>query len=590
MKIIIVTLVLLFLWKPALTQNSLLNLRYEENYTPAYNEVIEMYQQLDSRYENAKLFEKGLTDVGKPLHLFVINDQPVFDVQKIKQKGKSVLLINNGIHPGEPAGIDASLQFADDILRNVNGMQDWLKNTVIVIIPVYNVGGHLNRSAYNRANQTTPYETGFRGNAKNLDLNRDFAKCDSENAKSFTKIFQEWNPDVFLDTHTTNGSDHQHSITLIPPFPDYFGKTQEDFLRKKMIPDLYEEMKSGEYELIPYVSWIHNDPKEGIVLWQDAPRYSSGYTGLFNSFGMMTENHVYKNYADRVKSCNQFIEVLTAFISANSEEIGNSRIAGNSEIVEMEFYPLTWKLDSTKYETIDFKGYEVDEQQVSQLTGLKRFGYSRDKPYSKKVKYFTTYIPDLQVRVPEFFVLPSAWKSVVDRLEWNGVELKRLTKDTTLQVYVDYIDDFSNSGKPYNGHYYHEKVTTRTEVQKIKYYAGDLIIPVRQKGMKYILEMLEPKATDSFFRWNFFDSVLDQREYFSSYGFEENALKYLKENPEFKKRFLQKRESDQEIAKNHRAQLTWIYENSEWAEKSFKRYPVAKIYEKLDKSVFNLKD
>src|SRR5690606_25653217 len=96
----------------------LLNLRYEENYTPTYDEVIEMYQKLDSHYENAVLLEKGLTDCGKPLHLFVINNTPVFDVAEIRQAGKSVLLINNGIHPGEPAGIDASLQFADDILRN----------------------------------------------------------------------------------------------------------------------------------------------------------------------------------------------------------------------------------------------------------------------------------------------------------------------------------------------------------------------------------------------------------------------------------------------------------------------------------------
>lgn len=587
MKRLNLVLLLLVLTVITFSQNkSLLNLKYEENYTPTYDEVIEMYQQLDARYENAKLFEKGLTDVGKPLHLFVINDQPDFDVQEIKQEGKSVLLINNGIHPGEPAGIDASLQFAEDILRHTNGMQDWLKNVVIAIIPVYNVGGHLNRSAYSRANQTTPYETGFRGNAKNLDLNRDFAKCDSENAKSFTKIFQEWDPDVFLDTHTTNGSDHQHSITLIPPFPDYFGKTQEDFLRNKMIPDLYEGMNAGEYELIPYVSWIHNDPKEGIVLWQDAPRYSSGYTGLFNSFGMMTENHVYKKYSDRVKSCNQFICVLTEFISNNAEEIRNSRIAGNSEIVEMEYYPITWKLDSTKYETVEFKGYEVDEQQVSPLTGLKRFGYDRNKPYSRMIKYYTTYVPENQIKIPEYYIIPAAWKNVIDRLKWNGVEMKKLTKDTTLQVYVDYIDDFSNSGKPYNGHYYHDKVITRTEYQEIKFYAGDLIIPVRQKGMKYILEMLEPKATDSFFRWNFFDSVLDQREYFSFYGFEENAMKYLEENPGFKQRFLQKRETDPEFANNHRAQLTWIYENSEWAEKSFRRYPVAKIYEKPDTSVF----
>ena len=227
------TLILFFIIYTVTAQNSLINLKYEQNYTPTYSEVIEMYQLLGSKYENAKLVENGLTDVGKPLHTFIINSENEFDPVKIKAQGKAVLLINNGIHPGEPAGIDASLQFADDILRNKNGIASLLKNTVIVIIPAYNIGGLLNRSAYNRSGQTTPYETGFRGNAANLDLNRDFVKCDSENAKSFAKIFQEWDPDIFLDTHTTNGSDHQYSITLIAPQPDMFPQTQEKFLREK---------------------------------------------------------------------------------------------------------------------------------------------------------------------------------------------------------------------------------------------------------------------------------------------------------------------------------------------------------------------
>jgi hypothetical protein len=106
-----------FAQKPAL-----LKLKYEQNYTPTYSEVIEMYQLLDKNYENAILLEKGLTDCGKPLHLFVINSEPEFNPEKIKEQGKSVLLINNGIHAGEPEGIDASLWFADDILRNKDEM------------------------------------------------------------------------------------------------------------------------------------------------------------------------------------------------------------------------------------------------------------------------------------------------------------------------------------------------------------------------------------------------------------------------------------------------------------------------------------
>ncbi len=556
----------------------LLNLRYEGNYTPTYDEVIEMYQKLDLHYKNAVLLEKGLTDCGKPLHLFVINNQPEFDVAKIRKAGKSVLLINNGIHPGEPAGIDASLQFADDILRNKNRMAKILENTVVIIIPVYSIGGHLNRSAYNRSGQTTPEEVGFRGNYANLDLNRDFTKADSENARSFHQIFSEWNPDVFLDTHTTNGSDHQYSITLVPPPSARFPKKMETFLEKTFIPALYSEMKKGEYELIPYVDYIYHDPKQGIARSLEGPRYSSGFASMFHTIGMMTENEIYKPYPDRVKSCYQFIQMLAEYTSENSKEIQDLRAEGINESMALKEYPIGFEMDSTKFEMIEFKGYEALDDQISPVTGLPRFGYDLTQPYTTTIKYLGTWIPIETAEVPEFYILPQNYRDVIERLDLLKVQYSRLQHDSLIAVTVDYIEEFSSSARPYNSHFYHSTVVTRSEVQKMQYYKGDLVIPVRQEKIKYLLEMFEPKAVDSFFRWNFFDKILDQREYFSSYGFEENALKYLEEHPEFKARFLEVRQRDSILATNHRAQLAWIYNNSEWLEKSWKRYPVGRIF------------
>lgn len=556
----------------------LLHLKYEQNYTPTYSEVIEMYNLLDKNYENAILFEKGLTDCGKPLHLFIINNESEFNPEKIKAQGKSVLLINNGIHPGEPEGIDASLWFADDILRNKDGMTKLLENTVIIIIPVYNIGGHLNRSAFNRSGQTTPYETGFRGNYANLDLNRNFTKCDSENARSFNQIFTEWNPDVFLDTHTTNGSDHQYSITLIPPAPALYPTLMGKFIRNKFLPDLYSEMKKGQYELIPYVDYIYDDPKKGIAMTQEGPRYSSGYASIFHSYGMITENQIYRDFPDRIKSCYQFINVLANFVSKNSEAIKKSRVDGIKESMDLKNYPVAFQLDTSKFEMIEFKGFEVDKNQISPTSGLPRFGYDTSKPYTEKIKYFNVYAQTETVEVPEFYILPQSYRNIIERLDLVNIQYSRLINDSLINVMVDYIDEYTSPAKPYNGHYYHDKVSTRSEKQTIQYYTGDLIIPVRQEKIKYLLEMFEPKAGDSFFRWNFFDNILDQREYFSSYGFDENALKYLKDHPDFKIKFEEKQKSDPEFAQNHRAQLAYIYNNSEWFEKTWKRYPVGKIF------------
>ena len=557
---------------------SLINLRYNENYSPEYDEVISMYRALDAAYPRAHLAEAGLTDCGKPLHTFIISQTGQFDPQILKKEGKAIILINNGIHPGEPEGIDASIEFAENILRNQEGMAGWLTNTVVVIIPVYNIGGALNRSAYNRSGQTEPYETGFRGNYGNLDLNRDFVKCDSRNAKSFTEIFQRWNPDVFLDTHTTNGSDHQHAITLIPPQPDQFPPVMNAFLREKMIPELYREMAQTPYQLIPYVDYFYEDVRGGLRGGQEGPRYSSGYAATFHTYGMMTENLIYASYPDRVKSTYAFIKALVKFTSENSQEILESRKAGITESMASKAYPIRYEIDTTLYQKIEFHGYEPDPEQISRVTGLPRLGYDRTRTFTDSIRYFNRYKPVEWVEIPGYYVVPQAWQQVMDRLNLNGVQYKVLTRDTLLEVTVDYFEEVGSPARPYNGHYFHDKVVSRREVQQVRFYAGDWLVPVRQERIRFIMEVLEPRARDSYFRWNFFDAVLDQREYFSSFGFEENALRTLKEFPALAKKLEERRAADPEFAGNHRAQLQFIYDNSPWLEETWNRYPVGRIF------------
>jgi hypothetical protein len=555
---------------------AVINLNFEQNETVTYYEAIEAYQTLADHYPQAKLLSYGLTDAGKPLHLFVMSKDRDFNTESIREDGKSIVLINNGIHPGEPEGIDASIIFADDVLRNKDGMSALLDHSVVCIIPVYNVGGCLNRSAFHRTGQTTPKECGYRGNAKNLDLNRDFVKLDTKNAQAFTTIFKEWDPDVFLDTHTTNGSDHKYVITLIPFQPSGLPADLGDFFRNKMIPHLYDQMATTDYELIPYVNYMNNSPKSGISLDAQTPRFSTGYAGLFNTLGFMTENHIYKDFSDRVRSVYVFIQFMTAFANENAGEIIQLRKDANEQTSRQKEFALDWQLDTTKFEMIRFKGYE-GEMGISPVTGLERFGYYQDKPYDTMVPFYDYHLPKNIVVAPKYYILPQAWEEVAERLELNKVKMNRLAKDTAFEVERYYITDFETSKWQNNWHRYHNKVELDPKMETIQFYEGDYIIPMDQEANKYIVEMLEPEGQDSFFRWNFFDPCLESREYYSSYGFEENALKYLAENPEFRKEFEEAVKTDSELAKNHRAQLGYIYNNTEWADNRVGRYPVVRV-------------
>jgi len=553
---------------------------YHENKTPTYYEIIEYYRYLASKYEQAFLFEEGKTDIGKPLHLFVISFDKDFSVESIKKKSKSVVLINNGIHPGESCGIDASLQFATDLLSGKLKAKKYIENTVICIIPVYNVGGVLNRGPYSRMNQVGPQEHGFRGNARNLDLNRDFIKCDSENAKSFAKIFHKWQPDVFIDTHTSNGADYQYTITLIATQTDKLNPLLSEYMDEKMLPYLYHSMKKGSYEMVPYVQSLKQVPDSGIYAFFDSPRYASGYTSLFNTIGFITETHMLKPYKDRVLSTYDFILNLTVFVNENNFELRKIRAEAINQTKKQDEFTIKWEFDRSRDSVISFKGFEA-EYNTSLITGKQRLSYNRSRPFEKPIKYYHHYKAVKSINKPAYYIIPQAWQEVITRLELNGVALKRFSKDTLITVTAYYIDDFKTRDA-YENHYLHYNLKVHKDQVEIKFYAGDYIIETNQKSNNYIIETLEPESVDSYFAWNFFDAVLQAKEWMSAYVFEETAEQILKEHPEIKVELDEAKKNDKTLAESHYWQLYFIYKRSKYFEKSYRRYPVYRIEKKVE--------
>ncbi len=154
--------------------------------SPTYPEIVDWWQKLDAQSALIKMFPMGMSDAGFPLHLVVISPEKDFNFTSLHKKNKRIILINNGIHPGEPDGIDASMLLARDI---ATGKIKLPANIVLAIIPVYNIGGCLNRSANYRIDQNGPTEKRFRGNSQNLDLNRYCIKCDSKTARSFAEEY-----------------------------------------------------------------------------------------------------------------------------------------------------------------------------------------------------------------------------------------------------------------------------------------------------------------------------------------------------------------------------------------------------------------
>lgn len=539
----------------------------DSNTTCTYPELIDFYQTLATQHPSAKLYTEGPTDSGRKLHLLVISEDKTFTPEEARKRGKTVILVNNGIHPGEPEGMDAAAMLARDILR----AKSLPKDLVLCIIPVYNIGGMLNRGV-SRVNQNGPKEYGFRGNALNYDLNRDFIKADSKNSRSFQAIFQKWKPDIFMDTHTSNGADYQHIMTLIDTQNDKLQPALQN-LGKSYTASLYTRMKTSGYDMVPYVNGFRGAPENGIVSFLETPRYSTGYAALHHTVGYMPETHMWKPYPQRVRST---YALLKHFISPSPEQIAEIRAARKAAFAEVKAqktFPLTWKVDTTRYDKIPFLGF-ASGQKKSLVTGLDRLYYDREKPFTKTIPYYNRFLPEITVQKPKAYILPQGWTKAAELLQLNGVKMKALEKDQLMEVEVYYIESYKTSPQAYEGHYTHSDVKLKTEKQKIKVYAGDWLIETGQNADRYLVETLEPQATDSYFNWNFFDSILGQKEHYSAYIFEEEAYKLLQENPDWKKELEDK---DEKFRSSSRAQLDWIYKKSDYYEKTHLRYPVFRL-------------
>lgn len=541
--------------------------------TTTYNQAISFYENLAKSYpQQAKLFAYGSTDFGKPLHVLVLSKNKIFDPIAIKKADFRVLLINNGIHPGEPEGIDASMLLARDLLKN-NKLPS---NVVLCIIPVYNIDGSHNRSGTSRANQNGPVAYGFRGNSKNYDLNRDFIKTDSKNSQAFQQIFNTWQPEIFVDTHTSNGADYQYTMTLIPTQKDKLNPILSSYLTKTLVPDLYSQMKGKGFELVPYVNSINETPDAGITGYIESPRYSTGYAALHNSIGFMPETHMLKAFDKRVESTYKLLQTYIDVIARDAKIIGANKRKADAYTAAQKDFPLDWKLNRSTYDSIEFKGY-VAKYKPSEVSGAERLYYDRNDPYTKKIKYWDNFEPSLTVTKPIAYVIPKAWDKVIALLKLNGVVMQQLSADTKINLEMYYIGEMKTATRPYEGHYQHSAVTLNPVIQTVQFYAGDYVVYVNQPSNRYVVETLEPQAIDSFFNWNFFDSILGQKEGYSSYVFEDTAAALLKTDPALKQKLEAEKLKNPDFAKSGRAQLDFVYKNSDYFEKTFMRYPIGRI-------------
>ncbi|MNS36967.1 hypothetical protein D3C72_691670 [compost metagenome] len=445
---------------------------------------------------------------------------------------------------------------------------------MLLFIPIYNVDGSLNRANTSRVNQDGPEQFGFRGNSRHLDLNRDFIKCDSLNAQVFNRLLASWDPDVMVDTHTSNGADYPYTMTLIHTQTDKLGNGLGPFLQDTMLPHIFAQMEQAGWPTCPYVNPVKDSPDHGIAEFLEVPRFSTGFAALHHVIGFMPETHMLKPFADRYASMRALLDITMAFTVKHGEQIKQLRAQAKAAGRTQAEWPIHWTMNEEQPSTFPFKGYAA-QYTPSILGDYQRLSYDRSQPWERDIKYYNRFDADITVAAPKAYIVPQAWREVIERLRWNGVEMRRITAEQTLTARYYHITKVGTRATAYEGHMFHDTVELEARTGQFTVQAGDYVISLAQDNARYAVETLEPQAHDSFFRWGFFNSVLEKKEAFSDYVFEDMASELLRDEPALAAKFSEWKAANPALLSNQEAVLDFIFAHCQrFAEPEWRRYPV----------------
>ena len=306
-----------------------------------------------------KRISLGKSPEGRDIWMIVAASEKESTPEALRKNGKPIILAQAGIHPGEIDGKDAGLMLLRDM--TVRGTKrDLLEQANFLFVPIFNVDGHERASKFGRVNQRGPEMTGWRTTSKNLNLNRDYAKADTPEMEAMIRALNQWQPDLYLDLHVTDGADYQYDITFGFNGAGGHSPAIGGWLEKTFTPAVTNDLAAMGH--IPgstdTANWIDpTDLSKGIRGWLSDPRFSTGYGDVRHLPTVLLENHSLKPYEQRVLGTYVFLESVLRTAAKNSAALRQAIVTDRAATAAT--IPLAWSLDpKATGETIEYKAIE----------------------------------------------------------------------------------------------------------------------------------------------------------------------------------------------------------------------------------------
>jgi hypothetical protein len=544
-----------------------------------YEETIDFCHQLDSKFASVSYVSFGKSSRQNELPMLIVDKDGFSDPDKIRNTGRIILMIQASIHPGEPDGTSAGLMLCRDLAENPE-LKGLLNNVSLLFIPILNVDGYIRRSPYNRINQNGPKEMGWRTNALNINLNRDYLRSESVELQAWHSVFNKFLPDFFIDCHTTDGADYQYVITYdLPTYGNMF-EEQTSWIKESYLEPLLKKMEKAGFPMFRYIQFREwHNPKSGLTAWVSNPMLSQGYTAIKNRPGLLIETHMLKDYDIRVRGTYQTLLETMQLLQDQAETLKSLNEQADKLTASKEFrktpLDLEWK-PSDKARQVEFKGikYKTNKSKITGETWVK-YG---DKKTTYKLDYYDDMYATASADIPEAYIIPPEWQSVIKRLDIHGIKYEKLTESKSFNVRILRFNNIVFAKLPSEGAQRILDFQTDTIVEKCEFPAHSVIVHTNQKNAKVIVHLLDPIAPSSMLRWGYFNAIFEQKEYAENYVMEDLVPKMLDNDPELKIEFEEFMSKHPEIKGNQWVTLNWFYQRTEYWDKQKDRYPIGMYF------------
>ena len=516
----------------------------------------------------------GYSNSKREIKMLIASEQGFFNAGQMANSTKPTVLIQAGIHAGEIDGKDAMFMLLRDIATGKR--RDILKKVNILFIPILNVDGHERSSAFNRINQRGPVKMGFRTNANNLNLNRDYTKLDTPEVKSVLQVINDYNPNLYIDVHVTDGADYQYDVTYgyNPVFASE-SPAISDALNRYFKPMIDQTLAEQGHVPGPLVFVMDKQEfKSGLAGWVATPRFSNGWGDLKSLPTILVENHSLKPYKQRVLGTYVFIDGAIEALSAHKDKLANA-VKKEQEFVPKQL--IVKRGYSEQPDHIAFKGIAYSKS-LSPLSNQQEVSYLGKKQDYDKLPIFWQKEVQHRVEVPKSFFIPPVYTDIIEKLVLHGVSVNKLSGANTQPLKMAKVAQYSFDKAPFEGRFrvsasFDYVPATNVDLD------GWFEVSTQQKVGELAVHLLHPEAPDSFFAWGEFNSIFQRTEYMENYALIPFAEKMLADDPKLAQEFDKKVNQDKDFAKNADARLNWLYEHSPFYDQAYLKYPVLMSYE-----------